>query len=139
MDRNIVLIFRDIPFWWQFDFLLLGGERSLGKVMLDAMMDFSECNRYRCNVGGSQGSAPWNLFSSDSIGARTHLEAPIELIRTEIDSDFDARCLFFDTVIASKQGDTPSGSPPMFLAPEITPVSSNFMQLLFSSIIKYIL
>jgi hypothetical protein len=102
MARIFGFNYRDIPFWWQFDAVLIGEERSLGRVMLNAMIDFSQCNRYICDVGGSEGTIPWKLYSSHENGTRTRLVAPINQISSEIDSEFDKRCAFFDQVIKSK-------------------------------------
>jgi hypothetical protein len=71
--------------------------------MLNAMIDFSQCNKFKCEIGGSEGTVPWKLYSSNPNGARTLLVAPINQISEESDTKLlIKRCSFFDRIIASK-------------------------------------
>jgi hypothetical protein len=71
--------------------------------MLNALIDFAYCNRHQCEVGGSEGTIPWKLYSYNPNGTRTLLIAPINKISEETDTEeLKKRCDFFDRIIASK-------------------------------------
>lgn len=107
----------DIPFWWKFD-VVLGSlnQRALGRVMLKAMLDFSNCSSSNCKVGGLDGTIEWPVYSSakGNRGVRTRLDIPISSIHAEPDDEFDKRCQYIDKIIESQGRNIIGQSPPLF-------------------------
>jgi hypothetical protein len=80
--------------------------------MLGALLDFISCKTNNCTIGGAEDSPRWPSLSNSYGGTRTKLKIPVTEISTESDTSFDARCAYYDKVLASKYGIVPGQSPP---------------------------